>query len=187
MIDNAAEKLRLVLIFFLSVSWWPVMAVSFCTLSLLDLSTMSVFADGLHAKRRVLCPFLRFQSLVPSFTALYSFIHWKLYNERKGGRAPGLLSPHIYPAPFSLNIQLPVVSYLALSVRLTVKQVRRTNVLCNMIGQWYLKGQSNDAIHLYRYVITNTTEERLLKRALHTWSLSFNMTQTETSKKIDPD
>ena len=75
------------------------MAVSFCTLSLLDLSTMSVFADGLHAKRRVLCPFLRFQSLVPSFTALYSFIHWKLYNEWKGGRAPGLLSPHIYPAP----------------------------------------------------------------------------------------
>ena len=46
------------------------------------------------------------------------------------------------------------------------------NVLCNMIGQWYLKGQSNDAIH-NRYVKTKTTQERLLRRTLHTWSSSF--------------
>ena len=50
MIDTAAEKLHLVLIRFGSVSWWAVMAVSLGTLSLLDLSTMSDFADGLHAK-----------------------------------------------------------------------------------------------------------------------------------------
>ena len=57
-----------------------------------------------------------------------------------------------------------------------------TNVSCNMIGQWYLKGQSNDAIH-HRYIITNTTQERLFKRTLHTWSSSFNITRTETRKR----
>ena len=44
------------------------------------------------------------------------------------------------------------------------------------------KGQSNDAIH-YRFVITKTTKERLLKRARHTRSSSFNMTG-EREKKI---
>ena len=57
-----------------------------------------------------------------------------------------------------------------------------TNVSCNMIGQWYLKGQSNDAIH-NRYIITKTTQERLLKHTLHTWSSSFSITLTETRKR----
>ena len=86
--------------------------------------------------------------------------------------------------PSFLLSRLHKVSYLAVSVRLTVKHVRANDVSCNMIGQWYLKGQSNDSIH-NRYVITQTTQERLLKRTLHTWSSSFNITQsTETRKRL---
>ena len=59
---------------------------------------------------------------------------------------------------------------------------RWTNVLRRMIGQWYLKGQSNDAIN-YRFVITKTTQERLLKHKLHTPSSSFNMTQAKRRKR----
>ena len=77
------------------------------------------------------------------------------------------------------------------SVRLTVKQVRVTNVSCNMIVQWYLKGQSNDAINNRYDVITKTTQEHLLKHTLHTWSSSFthgnkkNKTRTKFCTKTN--
>ena len=56
-----------------------------------------------------------------------------------------------------------------------------TNVSCNMIGQWFLKGQSNDTIH-NRYVKTKTTQERLLRRTLHTWSSSFYIHRRKLEK-----
>ena len=50
-----------------------------------------------------------------------------------------------------------------------------------MIGQWYLKGQSNDAIH-NRYIKTKTTQERLLRRTLHIWSSSFYIHRRKLEK-----
>ena len=127
---------------------------------------------------------LRFRSLVLSFTALYSFIRRQLYNVGKGGRAP--ISTHL-TCPLSPHYSVPC-GFIPRAIRyLSGSKWSRymwTNiVLWNTIGQWFLKGQSNDAIH-YRYVFTKTTEERILKRTLHSRSSSFNM--TETSKKIDP-
>ena len=70
--------------------------------------------------------------------------------------------------PSFLLSRLRKVSYLAVSVRLTVKKVR-----------------VNECVVHNRYVITKTTQKRLLKRTLHTWSSSFNITQsTETRKRL---
>ena len=70
--------------------------------------------------------------------------------------------------PFFLVSSLRKVSYLAVSVRLTVKQVRVNECVVQYDWSMIFKGPSNDAIH-NRYVITNTTQERLLKRTLHTF------------------
>ena len=75
-----------------------------------------------------------------------------------------------------------ISKYLKHGLAYVLLPCRWTNASCNMIGQWYLKGQSYDAIH-NRYVITITTQERLLKRTLHRWSSSFNITQTGTRKR----
>ena len=148
---------------------------------------MSDFADWFHAKRRVIRPCFVisvFGSLLDSFTALYSFICRQLYNVGKGGRAP--IPTHL-TCPLSPHYAVPC-GFIHHAICQSRSEAGMGEQMCCAIClvKWFLKGQSNDAIH-YRYVVIKTTEERLLKRALHSRSSSFNMTKTESSKKIDPD
>ena len=106
-------------------------------LSLLDPSPMSDFADGLPAKRRVVCLFCDFRHWFPlSQLCTISYTG----NCIMSGKGAGLLSPYIIPAPFPLIIKLSVVSYLALSVRLAVKQVRVNKCVVQYYWSTVFKG-----------------------------------------------
>ena len=88
---------------------------------------------------------------------IFSFFSWICFMIISNGSISALF----------LLSRLRKVSYLAVSVRLTVKQVWVNECVVQYNWSMIFKGQSNDAMH-NRYVITKTTQERLLKRTLHT-------------------